>query len=147
MGLAGQSNKIGAATAITFFCSAILVFTARLTGWLHIYYWAAIAEFCLIIPLVFLVISAPRQNRPITYYIQIELMLAWLVLELILSFILKITLSQLGWAVVGYVILFFAGSIGMTFICFRAGKKWGVAAVILFLIMSTLVFMQQKAAT
>ncbi len=142
----GQSNKIGAGTAIAFFCSAILVFTARHAGWLHVFYWSAIAEFCLIIPLVFLVITASRQNRPILYYIQIELMLSWLVLELILSYILNIDLRQLGWAVIGYVALFFAGSIGMISICFRAGKKWGIASIILFIAMTVLVFLQQKVS-
>ena len=145
MCLIGQSNKIGAGTAVVFFCSAILVFTARLAGWFHIYYWSALAEFCLIIPLVFLVITASRQNRPIFYYIQIELMLAWLVLELILSYILNIDIRQLGWAVIGYVALFFAGSIGMISICFRAGKKWGMASVILFTAMCVLIFLQRKA--
>lgn len=146
MCLIGQSNKIGAGTAIAFFCSAILVFMARLIGWRHIYYWSAIAEFSLIIPLVFLVVTAPSQNRPIMYYVQIEMMLAWLVLELILRYILKIDFVQLGWAVIGYVILFFAGSLGMMSISFRAGKKWGIAAFILFIIMAILVFLQQKTA-
>lgn len=145
MCLIEQSNKIGAGTAITFFSSAILVFTAKLEGWFQIYYWSAIAEFSLIIPLVFLVITASRQSRPILYYIQIELMLAWLVLELILNYILNIDIKQHGWAAVGYVLLFFAGSAGMISICFRAGKKWGIASVILFIAMCVLVFLQRKA--
>jgi hypothetical protein len=146
MRLIGQFNKIEAGTALAFFCLTILVFTAKLTGWLHIYYYSAIAEFCLIIPLVFLVITGSRQNRPIVYYIQIELMLAWLVLELILNYILKIELRQLGWAVIGYVILFFAGSIGMISICFHTGKKWGIASVILFSTMFILVLFQQNTS-
>lgn len=140
-----QSNKIGAVTAIVFFCSAILVFTAKLTGWLHVYYWSAIAEFCLIIPLILLIVNASRQDRPINYYIKIELMLAWLVLELILSYVLDIDFRVLGWAVAGYVILFFAGCIGMMSICFQAGRKWGILSVILFIVMSVLVFLQGKA--
>lgn len=64
-------NLIGALTAVAFFVSAILVFTFRLLGKPQLGHALGYFEFALAIPLVYLLINAPKYHRPAIYYIQI----------------------------------------------------------------------------
>jgi hypothetical protein len=57
--------------------------------------------------MIYLIVRA-RGSPSALYYIQIGLMLAWLVLELFLDYMLKIDFRHIRWAVVVYVTLFFA---------------------------------------
>jgi hypothetical protein len=77
------------------------------------------------------------------YYIQIGCMLAWLVAEALLDYLLRVDFRQVRWVVVGYVVLFFAGTGGMVGIATNAGRGWSLAAVALFLIMAILTFVQR----
>ena len=117
-----KSNLIGAIIAIAFFLSASLVFVFRLLGRLRVEYWLGIFELLLAIPLIYLLIKAPTEHRPILYYIQIAAILLWLVVELFLDFILKIDFRHTRWMVITYVILFFAGAGGLLGIASNAGK-------------------------
>ncbi len=136
-------NLIGALTAVAFFISAILVFTFRLLGKPQIGHWIGYFEFALAIPLVYLLINAPKYNRPTIYYIQIGAMLLWLVVELLLDYVLKMDFRNTRWMVITYVVLFFAGSGGLLGIASHAGKGWSVASIVLFLIMAVLTFVQR----
>jgi hypothetical protein len=136
-------NLIGALTAVAFFISAILVFTLRLLGKSKIGHWIGYFEFALAIPLIYLLITAPKYNRPTIYYIQIGAILLWLVVELLLDYILKIDFRHTRWIVISYVTLFFAGSGGLVGIAQLAGKGWSVASIVLFLIMAVLTFVQR----
>lgn len=136
-------NLLGALTAVAFMLSAILVFIFRLLGWPQVSRWIGYFEFLLAIPLVYLLIQAPAQKRPALYYIQIGCLLAWLVLEALLDYIFKVDFRRVRWMVVGYVMLFFAGSGGMVGLAFNAGRGWGIAAGILFLLMAVLAFVQR----
>src|SRR5512134_2638549 len=80
-------NLLGAIVGIAFFVSAILVFVFRLLGKPQYGHWIGYFEFCLAIPLVFLLIQAPQLGRPALYYVQIGCMLAWLVVEALLDYI------------------------------------------------------------
>jgi hypothetical protein len=138
-----RTNFIGAITAIAFFVSAILVFVFRLLGKPQYGYWIGYFEFLLAIPLTFLFVRAPQLERPTLYYIQVGCMLAWLVLEALLDYILKIDFRNVRWMVIGYVVLFFAGAGGLLGVATNAGRSWSIAAIVLFLVMAALTFLQR----
>jgi len=138
-----KTNLLGAVTAVVFFVSAILVFVFRLLGKPQYGHSIGYFEFLLAIPLIYLLIQAPRMERPTLYYIQIACMLAWLVVEALLDYILKIDFRNVRWIVISYVVLFFAGTGGMLGVASNAGRGWSVSAIILFLIMAVLTFVQR----
>jgi len=138
-----KTNLLGAITAIAFFVSAILVFAFRLLGKPQYGHWIGYFEFLLAIPLIFLLAKASQLERPALYYIQIGCMLAWLVLEALLDYILKVDFRQVRWMVISYVVLFFAGTGGMLGVASNAGRGWSISAIILFLIMAVLTFVQR----
>ena len=138
-----KTNLLGAFTAVTFFTSAILVFTFRLLGKPQYGHWIGYFEFLLAAPLIFLIVKAPELGRPALYYIQIGCMLAWLVLEALLDYILKVDFRNVRWMVISYVVLFFAGTGGMLGVAANAGRGWSIASIILFLIMAVLTFVQR----
>src|SRR5512136_1368700 len=84
-----KTNLLGAIVAIVFFISAILVFAFRLAGRPQVGHWIGYFEFLLAIPLVYLIFTAPSLHRPAIYYNQIGCMLAWLIVEALLDYILK----------------------------------------------------------
>ena len=136
-------DLLGAITADAFYVSAILVFASRLLGKQQYGHWIGYFEFLLAIPLAFLLLIAPRLGRPALYYVQIGCMLAWLVVEALLDYILKIDFRSERWMVIGFVVLFFAGSGGMLGVAANAGRGWGISAIVLFLIMAVLTFAQR----
>jgi len=138
-----KTNLLGAVIAIAFFASAILVFVFRLVGKPQYGHWLGYFEFLLAIPLIFLLLKAPQLERPALYYIQIGCMLAWLVLEALLDYILKVDFRNVRWMVISYVVLFFAGAGGLLGVASNAGRGWSILAIILFLIMAVLTFVQR----
>jgi len=138
-----KTNLLGAIVAVVFYVSAILVFIFRLLGKPQYGHWIGYFEFFLLIPLGYLLITAPELERPTLYYIQISLMIAWLIVELLLDYILKIDFRQVRWMVISYVVLFFAGAGGMIGVARNAGRGWSILAVILFLVMAVLAFVQR----
>jgi hypothetical protein len=138
-----KTNLLGAIVAVAFYVSAILVFIFRLPGQPQFGHWIGYFEFLLGMPLIYLLVKAPQLERPVLYYIQIGLMLTWLLVEALLDYILKIDFRQVQWMVIGYVVLFFAGTGGMLGVARNAGRGWTVSALILFLVMAILAFLQR----
>jgi hypothetical protein len=138
-----RANLLGAVVAIAFYASAILVFVFRLLGKPQYGHWIGYFEFLLAIPMIFLLLKAPQLERPALYYIQIGCMLAWLVVEALLDYICEIDFRNLRWMAIGYVVLFFAGTGGMAGVVRYAGRGWSISAIILFLIMAVLTFVQR----
>lgn len=138
-----KTNLLGAIVAVAFYVSASLVFIFRLVDKAEHGRWLGYFEFLLAIPLLYLLLKAPQLQRPTLYYIQIGCLLVWLVVEALLDYILKIEFRQVRWMVISYVVLFFAGSGGMLGVAANAGRGWTMTAVILFLIMTTLTFVQR----
>ncbi len=136
-------DLLGALVALVFYVSAIWVFIFRLLGNPQVGHWIGYGEFHLAIPLVYLLVSAPQLKRPALYYLQIGLMLVWLLVEALLDYILKFDFRQINWIVISYIVLFFAGTGGMLGVAANAGRGWTVAAGILFLIMAILAFVQR----
>ena len=139
----GRMDLLGAVVAIAFYVSAILVFSFRLLGKPQYGIWIGYFEFLLAIPMVFLLLKAPQLERPVLYYIQIGCMLSWLLVEALLDYILKIDFRNIRWIVISYVVLFFAGTGGMLGLASNAGRGWSISAIILFLIMAVLTFVQR----
>ena len=110
-----------------------IVFIFRLLGKPQYGLWIGYFEFLLAIPMIFLLLKAPQLERPALNYIQIGCMPAWLIVEALLDYILKIDFRNVSRMMISYVVLFFAGTGGML----------GVAAIILFLIMAVLAFVQR----
>ena len=122
----------------------ILVFTFRLLGrpW-----WGHRVGYVLLImalPLGYLLLVAPQLGRPSLYYVQIGLMLVYLLVTLLLDYVFKIEFRQTKWMVIGYVTLFFAAAGGMLGVAAYGGRIWTISAVILFLAMAILAFVQRK---
>jgi hypothetical protein len=123
--------------------SAILVFVFRLLGKPQYGHWIGYFEFLLAIPLIFLLTQAPQLGRPALYYIQIGCILAWLAVEALLDYIFKVDFRQVRWIVISYVVLFFAGTGGLLGVATNAGRSWSIMAVVLFLVMAALTFVQR----
>jgi len=139
-----DSGLLGAFVAEAFYLSAILVFLSRLWKRPKLEFWLGIFELWLAIPLVYLLIEAAGLRRPLLFYIQIGLMLAWLGLELVLDYILKVEFRKVRWMVIVYVTLFFAGTGGMLGVASYAAHPWPAITIISFLIMAVLAFIQRR---
>ncbi len=139
------TNRLGAIVAIAFYLSAILVFAARLLRWPQLERPLGYFEFLLAIPLLYLLVTAPPLQRPALYYVQIGCLLAGLLVEALLDYVLKIDFRQVRWMVIGYVVLFFAGAGGMLGVAAHAGREWSIPAIMLFLVMAILTFVQRAA--
>ena len=137
------TNLLGALVAVVFYTSAIFVFIFRLLDKPQVEYWIGFAELLLALPLVYLLLTARHLDRPALYYVQIGLMLLWLLVELLLDYILLIDFRSVQWMVISYVVLFFAGTGGMLGVARNAGRGWTILAVSLFLVMAALAFIQR----
>lgn len=137
------TNLLGALVAVLFYVSAILVFIFRLIDKPEYGRWMGYLEFLLLIPLGYLLVTAPQLKRPALYYLQIGLMIVWLVVELLLDYILKIDFRHTRWMVISYVVLFFAAAGGMIGVASNAGRGWAILSIILFLVMAVLAFVQR----
>lgn len=137
------ADLLGAIVAMLFYVSAILVFVFRLLGRSDVEHWLGIFELCLALPLVYLLAMAPISNRSALYYVQIGVTLLWLLLEFLLDFWPKVDFRQTRWMVICYVMLFFAAAGGMLGVAEKAGRGWGIASIVLFLVMAALTFIQR----
>ncbi len=138
-----KTNLIGAISANSIFLLTILIFVARLAGRPE---WGTIIGIPLLliaIPLVYLLVMGPHYDRSVLFYIQISLMLLFLVCEFLLDYVLKIDFRKEQWMVISYVTLFFAATGGMIGVAGLAGRFWSISSVILFLIMTALAFYQR----
>jgi hypothetical protein len=94
-------------------------------------------------PLAYLLLKAPQVDRPILYYIQVGLMLLWLLILFLVDYLLRIDFRQTQWMVIGYVTLYFAGTGGMLGVTALAGRRWMLSAVVLFFVAAVLAFVQR----
>jgi len=138
-----KTNLLGAIVAVAFFVSAILIFSFRLVGKPRVGHWIGYFEFLLALPMIYLLLTGPRLERPVLYYVQIGLMLAWLLVEALLDYVLKADFRSIRWMVISYVMLFFAGTGGLMGVAANAGRMWTLGAGILFLVMAVLTFVQR----
>jgi hypothetical protein len=136
-------DLLGAIVAVCLYSLYILMFVLRLLGQARAGHWIASVQFLAVIPLVYLLFKAPQLDRPGLYYLQIGLMLVFLLVELLLDYIYLIDFRQIRWMVISYVVLFFAATGGILGVAAYAGRTWILAAVILYLVMAVLAFVQR----
>jgi len=137
------SNLVGACVANIVNVFLISLFIARLFDRPRIEYWLGIIIILSIVPLTYLFITAIGMKRPVLYFIQIGLMMTYLVVELMLDYVLKIEFRKTQWMVIPYIMLFFSGTGGMIGVASHAGKIWTIITAISFLIMTVLSFVQR----
>jgi len=136
-------DLLGAIVAHVIFISSIITFSSRMIFKLQPGHWIGIPILLMAFPLGYLLTTAPEFNRPVLYYVQIGVMLFWLILLFLVDYVLKYDFRQTQWMVISYVVLYFAGMGGMIGIASQAGKVWTISAVILFFIAGILAFVQR----
>ncbi len=136
-------NLLGAYIAIVILVTSSLIFIFRLTNQQTVEYWTGIVFMLTAIPLAYLIYSSSNIERPTLYYIQLVLMIGFIILELLLDYIFKVDFRHTKWMAISYAMFFFASTGGMIGIASQAGKSWSISAVILFLIMTALAFVQR----
>ncbi|MGB9836897.1 MAG: hypothetical protein ACPLRX_09190 [Candidatus Saccharicenans sp.] len=98
----------------------------------------------LLVPLFYLLIKGPELKRPSLYYVQLTCVMAWILLEILLDYVLGIDFRHTRWIAIGYTILFFAASGGLIGLASYAGKVWSIVSVVLFIITGVLAFWQRS---
>ena len=137
-------NITGACLSILILIICSLIFIFRLRGNQKVEYWLGLILILMLFPLTYLLITAKQFQRPPIYYIQIGLMIAFLIIELFLDYIYKLEFRKITWITVIYIIIFFSGTGGMIGVATLAGRIWMIAAVVLFFIMTILSLVQRK---
>ena len=112
------------------------IFLARIYKYSKIEYWLGIIFILSIIPLTLMLLESFAFNREGLYYVQLILMMSFIVLELILDYLLKIDFRQNRSVLIPYVTLFYASFGGMIGIASHSGKQWTIITVITFLLMA-----------
>ncbi len=121
------------------------IFLARIYKYPKIEYWLGIFFISSIIPLIIMFVSAFETKRELLYFIQLILMISFIILELLLDYIFKIDFRHNQSIVIPYILLFYASFGGMIGIATHSGKQWTIITVIIFLIMTVLsLFMHFK---
>ena len=121
----------------------IAMFTTRILGWLEIGRWIGISSSLVIIPLIYLFVVGLKTNRRMIYFGWLVLMILFALFELIFDDILKVNFRNVQWAVIPYVMFFFAATGGMIGVAMQAGKRWNILTYVIFLIMAVLAFVQR----
>lgn len=134
---------VGAVTAIVIYTSSILTFVARMALGPGADAWVGVPILLATVPLGYLLATAPAAGRPFLYYLQVSLMLLWIVLLFVLDYWLELPWRDEPWQLVSFVTLYFAGMGGMIGVASLAGRTWGIAAVVLFFVAGTLAFVQR----
>ena len=138
-----NTNLIGAITAHIIFISSVLTFLTRIFLGVKPGHWIGIPILLTAFPLAYLLVKAPGQNQPMLYYIQVGLMLFWIIILFLVDYVFRVDFRQTQWMVITYVVLYFAGMGGMIGIAAKAGQGWTISAVILFFIAGILAFVQR----
>jgi hypothetical protein len=141
--LARIANLVGAITANVYMLLIVAMFTARIMGWLEIGSWIGIASSLVLIPLIYLFVVGLKAHRRIIYFVWLGLMILFALFELIVDDILKVDFRNVQWAVIPYVMFFFAATGGMIGVAMQAGKPWARLTCAIFLIMAVLAFVQR----
>jgi hypothetical protein len=139
----GKLDLIGAIVAHVILVSSILTFAARSLFGTRPGHWIGIPLLVMAFPLGYLLIRAPGTQRPPIYYVQVGLMLGWILLIFFLDYLYGADWRSVQWSLISVVVLYFAGTGGMIGVASLAGTGWTLSAVILFLVAGGLAFIQR----
>ena len=137
------TNTLGGILTVLIYALTIFVFIARLVGSTRTEHLLGLLLIALVIPLLYLLFAARGAGRPPIYFIQLGLMIVYLLVELALDYIFKIDFRSVRWMTITYVTLFFAATGGMLGVASHAGKGWSYTSIALFLAMAALAFIQR----
>ena len=137
------SNTAGAVVSVLVYVLILLVFVARLAGSPRVEQGLGLALIALIVPLVCLLLASRGSGRPALYFVQLGLMVLYLLVEFLLDYVLKLDFRSVRWMTITYVTLFFAATGGMLGVASHAGKGWMYSSIVLFLAMAVLAFVQR----
>jgi len=138
-----EANIMGSIVALSIFLLCILIFIFRLAGKSTTEYYLGIAFLLTSLPLIWLLLTASQFHRPTIYFVQLSLMLLFIITECLLDYIFKINFRSTRWMAIAYVMLFFAGTGGMIGIGSITGRGWSITLIALFLVMGFLAFFQR----
>jgi hypothetical protein len=138
------ANLVGSVVAIAYYGTCILVFVSRLVARPRWGQWIGCAQGLVVVPLAWLLAVAPRLSRPPLYYVQVGLLLAFVILEFLLDSVLRVDFRHRRGIVIAYVVFFFAGTGGMLGVAALGGRPVLTAAGLLFLGMAALAFVQRR---
>lgn len=136
-------NQLGAYTSVFILSIINLIFIFRLQNQEVTEYWLGIVFMVSAVPLLYLIYTGVQLNRPTLYFIQLGIMIGFIILELLLDYIFKFDFRHTNWMVISYVTLFFAATGGLIGLASQAGKSWTIISIILFFIMAGLAFYQR----
>ncbi len=138
-----KANYFGTIIALIILISSNLILIFRLLGFPKIEYWLGVLFILTFFPILYLLITANGFHRPAIYYVQLGIMLTFIVVEFFLDYLFKVNFRHTRWMVITYVTLFFAATGGMIGIASLSGKIYSIIAVLLFLIMTFFAFFQR----
>jgi hypothetical protein len=138
------STLTGAIVAVLIYILTVAVFLARLASRPALEYWLGLALILLIFPLIYSLFTWKAAGRSWVYAFQVALMIAYLLAELLLDYVFKLDFRSVRWMTIAYVTLFFGGTGGMIGVASHAGKGWTYGAIVLFLGMTVLAFVQRR---
>ena len=136
-------NLIGAVTAQVIFISSIITFSSRMIFKISPGHWVGIPLILMVFPLAYLLIKAPGADRTFLYYIQVGLMLFFIILLFIVDYVVRFDFRQTQWMVISFVVVYFAAMGGMIGVASFAGRTWTISSVVLFFIAAILAFVQR----
>lgn len=137
-------NLLGAVVALIIFLSSILTFGARIIFKVRPGHWVGIPILLMAFPLLYLLLRAHEFNRSFLYYLQVGLMLAWIILLYLVDFAFKVDFRKTRWMVIAFVMFYYAGIGGMIGVASLAGRVWMIISVVLFLAAAVLAFVQHN---
>ena len=138
-----KANYLGTITALIILIMCNLIFVFRLLGLSKIEYYTGLLFLLTSLPVVYLLYTANEFYRPAIYYIQLGIMLTFIVVEFLLDYLFKINFRDTRWMVITYAMLFFAATGGMIGIASLSGRIYSIISVLLFLVMTFLAFYQR----
>lgn len=129
-------NLLGSVIANTNNILLIFLFLARIYKYPKVEYWLGVVFLLSIVPLTYMLIKAVESKKTMIYFVQISLMIGFIVVEFLLDYLLKLDFRQNQNYVIPFLILFYASLGGMIGIASHSGKQWTVITVITFLLMT-----------
>ncbi|KPJ87243.1 MAG: hypothetical protein AMJ53_18440 [Gammaproteobacteria bacterium SG8_11] len=134
----------GAIVAHIIFISSIVTFLSRLFFGIQPGHWIGIPLLLMAFPLIYLLLQTSEQNQSVLYYIQVGLMLFFIIVLFLVDYVFKLDFRNTQWMVISFVVLYFAGMGGMIGVASKAGRGWMISAIILFFLAGILAFVQRS---
>ncbi len=103
----------GAIVAHIIFISSIVTFLSRLFFGIQPGHWIGIPLLLMVFPLIYLLLKTSEQNQSVLYYIQVGLMLFFIIVLFLVDYVFKLDFRNTQWMVISFVVLYFTGMGGM----------------------------------